>query len=53
MIDEKCGDNGFVHVFVGAWPGQDLNKAVEAECFGKGRGRHAVFIDDSKFVRYR
>jgi len=55
MIDEKCGDNGFVHVFGGAWAGKDLNEAAEAECFGKGRNRHAVFIDDTyrKFVRYR
>jgi hypothetical protein len=53
MIVEKCGPDGFVHVFVGAWPGKDLNKAVEAECFGKGRNRHAVFIDGGKFVRYR
>ena len=57
MIDEKCGDNGFVHVFGGAWPGQDLNKAVEAECFGRGGNSHAVFIDGTnsrhKFVRYR
>jgi hypothetical protein len=55
MIVEKCGRNGFVHVFGGAWPGQDLNEAMEAECFGRGSSRHAVFIDDTgrKFVRYR
>jgi hypothetical protein len=55
MIVDKCGDNGFVHVFGGAWPGKDLNEAMEAECFGKGGSRHAVFIDDTgrKFVRYR
>ena len=56
MIDEKCGPDGFVHVFVGAWPNQDLNEAMEAECFGKGRNSHAVFIDGTnsrhKFVRY-
>jgi hypothetical protein len=52
MIVDKCGRNGFVHVFVGAWPGKNLKEAVEAECFGKGRNRHAVFIDDGKFVRY-
>ena len=45
MIVDKCGPNGFVHVFGGAWAGKDLNEAVEAECFGKGRNRHAVFID--------
>ena len=55
MIVEKCGPDGFVHVCGGAWPGKDLNEAAEAECFGKGRNRHAVFIDDTgrKFVRYR
>jgi len=55
MIVEKCGPDGFVHVCGGAWPGKDLNEAIEAECFGKGRSRHAVFIDDTgrKFVRYR
>ena len=55
MIVEKCGRNGFVHVCGGAWPGKDVNEAAEAECFGKGRNRHAVFIDDTgrKFVRYR
>ena len=56
MIVEKCGRNGFVHVFGGAWPGMTVNEAAEAECFGKGRNRHAVFIDDTngrKFVRYR
>ena len=55
MIVDKCGPNGFVHVCGGAWPGKDLNEAAEAECFGKGRNRHAVFIDDTgrKFVRYR
>jgi hypothetical protein len=37
----------------GAWAGKDLNEAAEAECFGKGRNRHAVFIDGGKFVRYR
>ena len=52
MIDDRCGDNGFVHVFVGAWPGKKLKEAVEAECFGRGGNRHAVFIDDGKFVRY-
>jgi len=49
-IVKRCGRNGFVHVFVGAWPGKDLNKAVEAECFGKGR--HAVFIDGGRRVHY-
>jgi DNA mismatch repair ATPase MutL len=49
-IVKRCGPDGFVHVFVGAWPGQDLNKAVEAECFG--RGRHAVFIDGGRRVHY-
>jgi len=56
MIVDKCGDNGFVQVFGGAWPGMTVNEAAEAECFGKGRNRHAVFIDDTngrKFVRYR
>ena len=55
MVVEKCGPDGFVHVCGGAWPGKDLNKAMEAECFGKGGSRHAVFIDDTgrKFVRYR
>ena len=56
MIVERCGRNGFVHVCGGAWAGKDLNEAAEAECFGKGRNRHAVFIDDTngrKFVRYR
>ena len=55
MIDDRCGRNGFVHVCGGAWPGKDVNEAAEAECFGKGRNRHAVFIDDTgrKFVRYR
>ena len=57
MIVEKCGRNGFVHVFGGAWPGQDLNEAAEAECLGTGRNSHAVFIDGTnsrrKFVRYR
>jgi hypothetical protein len=53
MIVDKCGDNGFVHVCGGAWPGKDVNEAAEAECFGKGRNRHAVFIDGGKFVRYR
>jgi hypothetical protein len=55
MIVEKCGDDGFVQVFGGAWPGMTVNEAAEAECFGKGRNRHAVFIDDTgrKFVRYR
>ena len=53
MIVDKCGPDGFVHVCGGAWPGKDVNKAVEAECFGKGRNRHAVFIDGGKFVRYR
>ena len=52
MIVEKCGDNGFVQVFGGAWPGMTVNEAAEAECFGKGRNRHAVFIDGGKFVRY-
>jgi hypothetical protein len=50
MIVEKCGVNGFVHVFVGAWPGKKLKEAVEAECFG--RGRHAVFIDGGRRVHY-
>ena len=49
-IVKRCGPDGFVHVFVGAWPGKDLNKAVEAECFG--RGRHAVFIDGGRRVHY-
>ena len=55
MIVDKCGPDGFVHVFGGAWAGKDLNEAAEAECFGRGRNRHAVFIDDTgrKFVRYR
>ena len=53
MIVDKCGPDGFVHVCGGAWPGKDLNEAAEAECFGRGGNRHAVFIDDSKFVRYR
>ena len=53
MIAEKCGVNGFVHVCGGAWPSKNLKKAMEAECFGKGRNRHAVFIDGGKFVRYR
>ena len=53
MIVDKCGRNGFVHVCGGAWAGKDLNEAAEAECFGRGGNRHAVFIDDSKFVRYR
>ena len=53
MIVEKCGPDGFVHVCGGAWPGMTVNEAVEAECFGKGRNRHAVFIDGGKFVRYR
>jgi hypothetical protein len=55
MIVDKCGRDGFVHVFVGAWPGMTVNEAMEAECFGKGRSRHAVFIDDTgrNFVRYR
>ena len=49
-IVKRCGPDGFVHVFVGAWPGKDLNKAVEAECFG--RGKHAVFIDGGRRVHY-
>ena len=53
QIVKRCGDNGFVHVCGGAWAGKDLNEAAEAECFGKGRNRHAVFIDGGKFVRYR
>ena len=53
QIVKRCGRNGFVHVFGGAWPSQDLTKAVEAECFGTGGNRHAVFIDGGKFVRYR
>jgi hypothetical protein len=55
QIVEKCGPDGFVHVFGGAWPGMTVNEAMEAECFGKGGGRHAVFIDGTgrKFVRYR
>jgi len=54
-IVNKCGPDGFVHVFGGAWPGMTVNEAMEAECFGKGGSRHAVFIDDTgcKFVRYR
>jgi hypothetical protein len=46
----RCGPDGFVHVFVGAWPGKKLKEAVEAECFG--RGRHAVFIDGGRRVHY-
>ena len=55
MIVEKCGPDGFVHVCGGAWPGMTVNEAAEAECFGRGGNRHAVFIDDTgrKFVRYR
>jgi hypothetical protein len=55
MIVDKCGPDGFVHVCGGARAGKDLNEAAEAECFGRGRNRHAVFIDDTgrKFVRYR
>ena len=49
-IVDKCGRNGFVHVFVGAWPGKKLKEAVEAECFGKGK--HAVFIDGGRRVHY-
>ena len=49
-IVEKCGRNGFVHVFGGAWPGKKLKEAVEAECFGKGK--HAVFIDGGRRVHY-
>ena len=49
-IVEKCGRNGFVHVFGGAWPGKKLKEAVEAECFGKGS--HAVFIDGGRRVHY-
>jgi hypothetical protein len=54
-IVEKCGPDGFVQVFGGAWPGMTVNEAMEAECFGRGSSRHAVFIDDTgrKFVRYR
>jgi hypothetical protein len=54
-IVDKCGPDGFVHVFVGAWPGMTVNEAAEAECFGRGGNSHAVFIDDTgrKFVRYR
>ena len=52
-IVEKCGPDGFVHVCGGAWPRKNLNEAVEAECFGKGRNRHVVFIDGGKFVHYR
>jgi hypothetical protein len=52
-IVKRCGRNGFVHVCGGAWPGMTVNEAAEAECFGRGGNRHAVFIDDSKFVRYR
>lgn len=44
-IVDKCGVNGFVHVFGGAWPSNNLQKAVEVECFGKGKNRHAVFTD--------
>ena len=50
MIVDKCGRNGFVHVFGGAWPGKKLKEAVEAECFGKGK--HAVFIDGGRRVHY-
>jgi len=49
-IVNGCGRNGFVHVFVGAWPGKKLKEAVEAECFGKGK--HAVFIDGGRRVHY-
>jgi hypothetical protein len=49
-IVNGCGRNGFVHVFVGAWPGKKLKEAVEAECFG--RGKHAVFIDGGRRVHY-
>jgi len=49
-IVKRCGVNGFVHVFVGAWPGKKLKEAVEAECFG--RGKHAVFIDGGRRVHY-
>jgi hypothetical protein len=49
-IVEKCGRNGFVHVFGGAWPGKKLKEAVEAECFGNGK--HAVFIDGGRHVHY-
>jgi len=54
-IVDKCGPDGFVQVFGGAWPGMTVNEAMEAECFGKGSSRHAVFIDDTgrKFARYR
>ena len=57
LIVEKCGPDGFVHVCGGAWPGMTVNEAAEAECFGRGRNSHAVFIDGTnsrhKFVRYR
>ena len=57
QIVEKCGPDGFVHVFGGAWPRKNLEEAVEAECFGIGNNNHAVFIDSTggrhKFVRYR
>ena len=56
-IVKRCGPDGFVHICGGAWPGMTVNEAAEAECFGKGRNRHAVFIDGTnsrhKFVRYR
>jgi len=54
-IVDKCGPDGFVHVFGGAWAGMTVNEAMEAECLGKGRDRHAVFIDDTgrKFASYR
>ena len=53
MIVDKCGPDGFVQVFGGAWPGMTVNEAMEAECFGRGSSRHVVFIDGGKFVRYR
>lgn len=45
QIVEKCGGQGFVHVFGGAWASANLQKAVRNECFGKGKNRHAVFTD--------
>ena len=53
QIVEKCGEQGFVHVFVGAkCASTTLQEAVENECFGRGRNRHAVFEDGRGFVRY-
>ena len=48
---EKCGGQGFVHVFGGAWASANLQKAVRNECFGKGNNRHAVFTDGRGFMQ--